>query len=253
LNFNSRFDIRPAWHWPRAWSCVGGQGAHPDDRPVLNRVLTPLTDHEVEQLRRGSAIDRQAAGILMLADRIRRALAIDAVDRARVVTEPHQKCLDPLIPTPAPMAAPVPTPLPPPTRPPMIPPTTPPCTPRSMTCARATSSCHAPPTRKANARAGSDLIRENEVAAQRVMVPPHPSRSAQVNWGATRPATSAHRAAAPARTGFWRHCAIAAACPATAYAPDQGIGMPPSRGGTLHPLCTAGRSAIAVYQRFTLG
>src|SRR6476661_1226675 len=33
---------------------------------------------------------------------------------------------------------------------------------------------------------------------------------------------------------------------------DHGMGMLPSRGGTFHPLCTAGRAAIAAYQRLTL-
>ena len=44
-----------------------------------------MTDHVVEQLWRWAAIDGQTIAVLILADHIRRALAVGAVDRPGVV------------------------------------------------------------------------------------------------------------------------------------------------------------------------
>src|SRR4029078_13516704 len=61
---------------------------------LRTRVLAPLTDHDVEQLRRGPAVDWQTVSVLILTDRICCALAIDGVGRAWVVAEPRQRRLD---------------------------------------------------------------------------------------------------------------------------------------------------------------
>ena len=134
-------------------------------------TLAPVADHVIEQLRRWLPVHRQAVGILILADRLGRALAIDAIGRSRIVAKPQQRRLRVVdeigarrrarnrrvavafwsasiapatTPTPAPIAAPRPAPLPPPMMPPMIAPVTPPWMPRSITCASAGLGVSAP-------------------------------------------------------------------------------------------------------------
>ena len=50
-------------------------------------------DHVIEQLRRWLPVHRQTVGVLILADGLGRALAIDAVGRPRIITKPEQRRL----------------------------------------------------------------------------------------------------------------------------------------------------------------
>jgi hypothetical protein len=55
------------------------------------------------------------------------------------------------------------------------------------------------------------------------------------------------------RVTLSRHFAIAAIAPARSLQADHGIGMPLGLGGTFQAFCTAGRAAMARYQRLTFG
>ena len=57
------------------------------------RTLASVADHVIEQLRRWLPVHRQAEGILILADRLGRALAIDAIGRPRIVAKAQQRRL----------------------------------------------------------------------------------------------------------------------------------------------------------------